>query len=204
VIWPPPERWLEGSLVRLEPLAEEHREPLRSVAGNPEIWQWIDRRVTETDEGFDGWFDERIAARLADREHGFATLNAADGEPLGSSIYLAPRPIHNGVEIGNTWLTPVAWRSGANVEAKLLMLGFAFDDLGCMRVELKTDARNERSRGAMEVLPAKFEGIFRKHMLMPGIGVRDSAYFSIVDDDWPSVRENLEQRLAGAREVRSA
>jgi RimJ/RimL family protein N-acetyltransferase len=204
VIWPPPDRPLEGSLVRLEPLTEAHREPLRSVALHPEVWQWIDRRVTETDGGFDQWLDARLQAREAGEEHGFATLSASSGEPLGSSTYLAPRPIHAGVEIGNTWLTPSAWRSGANVEAKLLMLGFAFDDLDCMRVELKTDARNERSRGAMEALPAKFEGIFRKHMLMPVTGVRDSAYFSIVDDEWPSVRKNLEQRLAGAREVRSA
>ena len=205
MIWPPPDRALEGQLVRLEPLAEAHREPLRSVALYPEIWQWIDRRVTETDEGFDDdWFDERIAAREEGREFGFATLSATDSAPLGSSTYLAPRPIHDGVEIGNTWLTPSAWRTGANVEAKLLMLGFAFEELGCMRVELKTDARNERSRGAMEALPAKFEGIFRKHMLMPITGVRDSAYYSIVDDEWPAVRKNLEQRLAGAREVRSA
>ncbi len=202
--WPPPDGPLEGKLVRLEPLAEEHREPLRSVAGHPEVWQWIDRRVAETEEGFDGWFDARLNARRAEEEHGFATLRAADGEPLGSSTYLAPRPIHNGVEIGNTWLTPAAWRTGANVEAKLLMLGNAFDELGAMRVELKTDARNERSRGAMEALPARFEGIFRKHMLMPVTGVRDSAYFSVVDDEWPSVRQNLEARLAGAQEVRSA
>jgi RimJ/RimL family protein N-acetyltransferase len=204
VIWPPPDRPLEGKLVRLEPLTETHREPLRSVALHPEVWQWVDRRVTETDEGFDQWLDARLRTRAAGEEHGFATLSAADGAPMGSSTYLAPRPIHAGVEIGNTWLTPAAWRSGANVEAKLLMLGFAFEELGCMRVELKTDARNERSRGAMEALPAKFEGIFRKHMLMPVTGVRDSAYFSIVDDEWPSVRKNLEQRLAGAREVRSA
>jgi RimJ/RimL family protein N-acetyltransferase len=203
VIWPPPEQALEGSLVRLEPLAETHREPLRSVAGDPEIWQWMDRRVSETEEGFDTWFDGRLLARKLGEEHAFATLTAG-GEPLGSSSYLAPRPIHDGVEIGWTWLTPAAWRTGANVEAKLLMLGFAFGELGCMRVELKTDARNERSRGAMEALPARFEGIFRKHMLMPVTGVRDSAYFSIVDDEWPAVRQNLEKRLAGAREVRSA
>jgi RimJ/RimL family protein N-acetyltransferase len=202
LIWPPPDRALEGSLVRLEPLTEAHREPLRSVAGHPEIWQWIDRRVSEED-GFDAYFQERLDARQAGTEHGFATLTAA-GEPLGSSSYLAPRPIHDGVEVGATWLTPAAWRTGANVEAKLLMLGFAFEELGCIRVELKTDARNERSRGAMEALPAKFEGIFRKHMLMPVTGVRDSAYFSVVDDEWPSVRQNLEARLAGAQEVRSA
>jgi N-acetyltransferase len=203
VIWPPPEQSLEGSLVRLEPLAEAHREPLRSVAVHPEIWQWIERSVPESEDGFDKWFDGRLLARKMGSESGYATLTAA-GEPLGSSSYLAPRPIHDGVEIGWTWLTPAAWRTGANVEAKLLMLGFAFEQLGCIRVELKTDARNERSRGAMEALPAKFEGIFRKHMLMPVTGVRDSAYFSIVDDEWPAVRQNLEQRLAGAREVRSA
>ena len=203
MIWPPPDRPLEGKLVRLEPLAEEHREPLRSVAGYPEIWQWMDRRVTETEEGFDQWFDGRLLARRMGEENAFATLGAG-GDPLGSSSYLAPRPIHDGVEIGWTWLTPAAWRTGANVEAKLLMLGNAFEELGCMRVELKTDARNERSRGAMEALPARFEGIFRKHMLMPVTGVRDSAYFSVVDDEWPSVRQNLEARLAGAQEVRSA
>jgi N-acetyltransferase len=203
VIWPPPDRPLEGSLVRLEPLVEGHREPLRSIAGDPEIWQWIDRRVSETEEGFDQWFDGRLLARKMGEESGYATLSS-DGEPLGSSSYLAPRPIHDGVEIGWTWLAPSAWRSGANVEAKMLMLGFAFEELGCIRVELKTDARNERSRGAMEALPAKFEGIFRKHMLMPVTGVRDSAYFSVVDDEWPSVRQNLEKRLAGAREVGSA
>ena len=203
MIWPPPEQPLEGGVVRLEPLAEEHREPLRSVSGHPEIWQWMDRRVVETEGGFDTWFDGRLLARKMGEEHAFATLTAG-GEPLGSSSYLAPRPIHDGVEIGWTWLTPAAWRTGANVEAKLLMLGFAFEELGCMRVELKTDARNERSRGAMEALPARFEGIFRKHMLMPVTGVRDSAYFSIVDDEWPAVRQNLEKRLAGAREVRSA
>ena len=203
MIWPPPDRPLEGRIVRLEPLAEAHREPLRSVAGHPEIWEWIERTVPEEDGGFDKWFEGRLLARKLGEAYAYATLTA-DGEPLGSSSYLAPRPIHNGVEIGWTWLTPSAWRSGANVEAKLLMLGFAFEQLGCMRVELKTDARNERSRGAMEALPAKFEGIFRKHMLMPITGVRDSAYYSIVDDEWPSVRKNLEQRLAGAREVRSA
>jgi RimJ/RimL family protein N-acetyltransferase len=200
MIWPPPDRVLAGRLVRLEPLAERHREPLRSICGTPEIWRWIDRRVAEEEGGFDTWFEDRLAARGAGAEHGFATLRASDGEPLGSSSYLSPRPQHDGVEIGWTWLHPGAWRTGANVEAKLLMLECAFEQLGCMRVELKTDARNERSRGAMEALPARFEGVFRKHMRMPGVGVRDSAYFSVVDDEWPSVRGNLEARLAAARE----
>ncbi len=164
--WPPQDVPLEGEMVRLEPLVEAHRAPLRSVAGHAEVWEWIDRRV--------------------------------------STSYLAPRPLHDGVEIGWTWLTPAAWGTGANIEAKLLMLGFAFDSLDCMRVELKTDARNVRSRGAMEALPAKFEGVLRKHMLVPVVGIRDSAYFSVLDDEWPEVRENLRRRHAAAGEGKSA
>ena len=106
------------------------------------------------------------------------------------------------MEIGWTWLTPSRWGTGANVEAKLLMLEHAFERLGCMRVEFKTDRRNERSREALEALPARFEGIFRKHMIVRGDAVRDSAYYSIVDDDWPGVRANLRARLEGLRERR--
>ena len=111
MIWPPPDVPLDGSLVRLEPLVEEHREPLRSVAGHPQIWRWIDRRVTETEKGFDEMFDGRLLARKLGDEFAYATLKT-DGTPLGSSSYLAPRPIHDGVEIGWTWLTPSAWPSG--------------------------------------------------------------------------------------------
>jgi RimJ/RimL family protein N-acetyltransferase len=100
------------------------------------------------------------------------------------------------VEIGWTWLHPSAWGTGANVEAKLLQLRQAFEVWGCRRVELKTDARNERSRGALETLGATFEGIHRKHMLVRGDENRDSAWYSVVDDDWPSVRARLEARLA--------
>jgi RimJ/RimL family protein N-acetyltransferase len=108
------------------------------------------------------------------------------------------RPEHRGLEIGWTWLTRSRWSAGANVEAKLLQLEHAFERHTCMRVEFKTDARNDRSRHALEALPARFEGIFRKHMLFaddPG-RVRDSAYYAITDDDWPAVRANLRRRLA--------
>jgi RimJ/RimL family protein N-acetyltransferase len=101
------------------------------------------------------------------------------------------------LEIGWTWLTPSAWGTGANVEAKLLQLEHAFDRLGARRVEFKTDANNERSRAALAALPAQFEGIFRKHMLVRDGENRDSAWFSIVDDEWPEVRANLERRLHG-------
>jgi RimJ/RimL family protein N-acetyltransferase len=194
--WPPARVPLEGSIVRLEPIAPGHHDDLLAASREPATWTWIDRRVPADEGAFTSWFEARLAASEAGSEWCFVTISAADGDPIGSSSFLNVRPEHDGLEIGWTWLHPGAWRTGANLEAKLLMLALAFDDLGCMRVEFKTDARNDRSRAALAALPAKFEGIFRKHMLMPVVGVRDSAYFSILDEEWPEVRTNLERRLA--------
>jgi RimJ/RimL family protein N-acetyltransferase len=128
----------------------------------------------------------------------FATRLRSGGEAVGSSRYLNVRPQDRVVEIGWTWLNPSAWRTGANVEAKLLMLAHAFETLECVRVEFKTDARNERSRAALAAIPARFEGVLRNHMIVPDVGQRDSAYYSVIDGEWPAVRDNLRQRLAGA------
>ncbi len=191
---------LEGEVVRLEPLAWRHEEGLFRAAGEEEIWRWMQYGATRGREPFRRWLGDAISRSEAGTEGAFATLDARTGEPVGSTRYLALRPEHRRLEIGWTWLAPSHWRIGANVEAKLLMLEHAFEALGCMRVELKTDRRNERSRGAMEALPARFEGVFRKHMLLPDGTVRDSAYYSIVDEDWPEVRDNLRRRLKGFRE----
>jgi len=190
---------LEGELVVLEPLEERHAEGLWQAAQAPEIWQWL-ARVGSSRDYFDRWMEISLAAAREGREGVFATRRRADGELVGSSRYLNLRPPDRVVEIGWTWLNPSAWRSGINVEAKLLMFEHAFERLGCVRVELKTDARNERSRAAMAALPAQFEGILRKHMFVPDVGVRDSAYFSVIDDEWPDVRANLERRLSRGRE----
>ncbi len=187
---------LEGSLVVLEPLEEEHAEDLRRAASAPEIWAWL-AHLNEP-ERFDQWWRLSIEAAAEGREGVFATRRRADGEIVGSSRYLNVRPADRVVEIGWTWLNPSAWRSGINIEAKLLMLAHAFETLGCQRVELKTDARNERSRAAMAAIPARFEGVLRKHMIVPDVGVRDSAYYSVIDDEWPAVRANLQRRLARA------
>jgi N-acetyltransferase len=201
VIWPPPRRDLEGSIVRLEPLRADHAQALLRASRDERIWEWMDREAGRSEDAFRRWFEARLEGSEAGAEWGFATVSAEGGEALGSSSYLAPRPQHDGVEIGWTWLKPAVWRTGANREQKLLMLGFAFDELGAMRVEFKTDARNERSRAALAALPATFEGVFRKHMVMSGIGVRDSAYFSITDEDWPAVKDRLKAggvgKLAG-------
>ena len=189
-------RVLEGETVRLEPLARRHEEGLFRAALDERIWRWMPGNPTESRETFRRWIDAAVGRSVAGTEAAFATLHARTDEPIGSTRFLALRPEHRGLEIGWTWLAPARWGTGANVEAKLLMLEHAFEELGCMRVEFKTDARNERSRRAIAALPAGFEGIFRKHMLLPDGGVRDSAYYSITDDGWPPAKANLQRRLA--------
>ena len=188
---------LEGRLIALEPIREEHREPLRAAAADPVIWAWMQIDGSEP-EGFDRWFAHALREAEAEREAPFVTIQREGGAVLGSTRYLTLRPEHRGVEIGNTWLARSAWSSGANVEAKLLMLEHAFEHVGAMRVEFKTDARNVESRRALEALPATFEGVLRKHMLIHA-GIRDSAYYAITDDDWPAVKTNLERRLQARR-----
>jgi RimJ/RimL family protein N-acetyltransferase len=184
---------LEGSIVTLEPLREEHTEELWEAAQAPEIWAWL-ANLNERNR-FDIWMRLTLEAAQAGSEGPFTTRDARTGRAIGSSRYLNVRPNDRVVEIGWTWLNPSAWRSGANVEAKLLMMHHAFETLECIRVEFKTDARNERSRAALAALPARFEGILRNHMIVPDVGQRDSAYYSVIDSEWPEVRENLERRL---------
>ena len=184
---------LEGSIVVLEPLREEHAEELWTAAQEPETWAWLAHLNLR--ERFDLWLELTLDAAVEGREGPFTTRRRDTGEAIGSSRFLAVRPADRVVEIGWTWLHPSAWRSGANVEAKLLMMRHAFETLGCVRVEFKTDARNERSRAALAALPAQFEGILLNHMIVPDVGQRDSAYFSVIDSEWPEVEANLERRL---------
>jgi N-acetyltransferase len=185
---------LQGGLVTLESFAEEHREGLWEAAQADQIWTWL-AKLNTSREHFDGWFDATLASDAAGETGTFAVRRRADGSLVGSSRYLNVRRHDRVVEVGWTWFNPSVWRTGVNVETKLLMFTNAFETLGCVRVELKTDARNERSRGAMTQLPAQFEGVMRKHMIVPDVGQRDSAYFSVIDDEWPGVRTALKSRL---------
>lgn len=194
------ERWttptLSGTIVRLEPLEMHHADDLFEASRDARVWRWLPIVRPETRADWDEWMAAALERTAAGLELAFATVTQGTGAAIGSTRYLALRPEHGSLEIGWTWITPTAWGTGANTEAKLLQLAYAFDVLGCRRVEFKTDALNERANPALAGLPAEFEGIHRKHMLVRGGENRDSAWYSIVDDDWPSVRDELRRRLA--------
>jgi N-acetyltransferase len=177
---------IDGRLVRVEPFAEGHREGLRAAA---EREPQIHRYTNMYSLGFDRWFDLALAS-----ESEIPFVVHVDGVPVGSTRYLNVEPFHRRAEIGWTWLERAQWGTGANIETKYLLLRNAFDRAGYMRVEFKTDARNLRVRGALLGIGGTFEGIFRKHMILPD-SIRDSAWYAIVDDDWPRVRALLEAKI---------
>lgn len=186
---------LEGRLVRLEPLGRRHAAGLWEASRDPRTWRWLPIPQPSTRPELDAWVEDALRTASTGAEIPFATIRTE--RVVGSTRFLALRPEHASVEIGWTWLDPSAWGAGVNVEAKLLMLRHAFEAWGCRRVELKTDARNERSRGAMEAMGATFEGTHRKHMLVRGGENRDSAWYSVTDDEWPTVELGLTARLPG-------
>ena len=186
---------LEGRIVRLEPMSLDHVEGLAAVAGDPAIWRWTTGRRMDH-AAMRQWVATALANRDAGTEHPWVTVDPATGRPIGSSRYLNIVLEHRRLEIGWTWVTPSWQRRGANREAKLLMIGHAFEALGCMRVEFKTDALNAQSRAALAGIGATFEGIFRRHMVMPDGRIRDSAYFSIIEEEWPTVKAALTESVA--------
>jgi N-acetyltransferase len=183
---------LVGARVALEPLGWHHEAGLGAAAAESD-WSLMPIDGGSSPSAFGRW----LAWVLQNaKEEPAAPLAVFRGDrAIGSTTYHAIHPAHRRLEIGMTWYARSEWRSGANVEAKQLMLEHAFA-LGLRRVAFKTDARNTRSRQALEALPAQFEGVFRKHMLVRGGETRDSAYYSVIDDDWPDVRANLKRRLA--------
>jgi RimJ/RimL family protein N-acetyltransferase len=189
----------EGLLVVLEPLSLEHEQGLSEAAREGELFTWLPDDLSVSRPAMRRWLEASIEAGRTGREVPFAILSAATSRPVGSTRFLEIRLEHLRVEIGWTWLARGVWGSGVNVETKLLLLEHAFEHVGCRRVEFKTDARNERSRGALEALGARFEGALRKHMVVRDGAARDSAYYSVIDDDWAELKVRLQTRLAGHR-----
>ena len=186
---------LEGRQVRLEPLQLRHLDGLTAVGLESAIWTWMIRPISTPSEMRE-WLEQALAGQAAGRELPFATVERVSGTVVGSTRYLNIEPAHRRLEIGYTWLAPGWQRTAVNTEAKLLMLGHAFEALAANRVEFKTDARNEQSRRALLGIGATEEGTLRRHMVTHAPGLRDSVYFSVIAEEWPNVRRRLEARLA--------
>jgi RimJ/RimL family protein N-acetyltransferase len=185
---------LEGRHVRLEPLTESHHAALCEVGLDPDLWKLIPYRVTSPQE-MTAYIERALQDRAAGLALPFATIDRASGRAVGSTRYMNVERAHRRVEIGATWIARPWQRTAINTEAKYLMLRYAFETLGCIRVELKTDALNRRSRNAIQRIGAMEEGIFRRHIITWSGRVRDSVYFSVVDREWPRVKASLEARL---------
>ena len=185
---------LEGHHVRLEPLTKAHLSGLAEIGLDEELWRWIPTQVRTAEE-----MAAYIETALQEQKRGvslpFAILEKASGRVIGSTRYGNIDRPHHRVEIGWTWVAREWQRTSVNTEAKYLLLRHAFESLGCIRVELKTDSLNEKSRAAILRIGAQQEGILRNHMITASGRIRHTVYFSIVDSEWPAVKARLESRL---------
>ena len=186
-------RPLEGRYVRLEPIVHEHRDDLRAALDvDADAWELV--AINGAADGFDHWWEIVLSAKRRGERITYAIRQLSDDRIVGTSSYRNIRPEHRGVEIGSTFLHPDVRSGPVNPESKRLMLAHAFD-AGAIRVEFLIDERNSRSQAAVLKLGATQEGVLRKHMITWTGHVRDTAIFSIVDFDWPGVRDRLDFRL---------
>lgn len=186
---------LEGNYVRLEPLTLDHLAPLCDGGLDPELWR-ITVSLVETREDMKRYIETALKAQAEGTALPFTTVEKLSNKVVGSTRFGNIDKTNRRVEIGWTWIARSRQRTPLNTEAKYLMLKHAFETLGCIRVELKTDALNEKSRAAMLRIGAKEEGIFRNHMITQNGRIRDSVYYSIIAQEWPSVKTLLEEKLA--------
>jgi RimJ/RimL family protein N-acetyltransferase len=189
---------LAGRFVRLEPLAPKHAPALARALDDPAIWRWMPEPQPGGWASAEAYFAGWIRRALDDPDAApWATVDAGTGVVVGSTRLLNIRRAHRCAEIGATWLSTPAQRTAINTEAKLLQLGYLFDGLGAVRVELKADHMNERSHRAIQRLGAVREGTLRRHVVRADGSYRDTVYYSILADEWPAVRDRLAARLAG-------
>ncbi len=179
---------LRGEGICLEPLSQDHAQGLYNRGRYAPDWAYMPRGCFIDLADTRQWIEEALAAS---DQLPFAIVETQKGKVVGSTRYLNIRPEHRSLEIGWTWLGQEWQRTWVNTRVKLLLLSHAFDRLGCLRVEFKTDARNQRSLQALERMGATREGVLRKHLIVQGDHSRDSVYFSVIDDEWPQVKERL-------------
>ena len=187
---------LEGAVVRLEPLSMEHAAGLYAAAQDERIWRWMPTKLYGSRERIETWIETALRAQESGTDLPFATILRETDEPIGGTRYLNISRRDRGLEIGWTWLNPQVQRTAVNTECKYLLLRHAFETLGAIRVQLKTDSRNTISQNAIARLGAVREGVLRKQMILEDGYQRDTVMFSILDDEWPTVRARLEVSLA--------
>lgn len=197
------EHVLEGSHVRLEPLSLKHLDGLCAVGLEPDLWRWTPNQVLDQDD-MRAYVESALEDERCGLSQPFATVLKETGQAVGSTRYLNIDMKNRRVEIGATWVGRPWQRTAVNTEAKYLMLGHAFETLDCVRVELKTDALNERSRNAILRLGAKEEGRLRRHVVTYTGRIRDTVYFSILDDEWPAVKARLQAKLDSSHKAAGA
>ncbi|GAC1684075.1 MAG: GNAT family protein [Ktedonobacteraceae bacterium] len=186
---------LTGNVVRLEPLHSEHAEALFRAAQDPAIWFYMPYNPSLSLAATHSWIDDALEAQARGKDVPFVIIQLATGEVVGSTRYLTIAPQDRGVEIGGTWLARAVQRSPVNTECKYLLLSHAFEMLGAIRVQFKTDSRNLISQRAIERLGAIKEGILRNHMILPDGYYRHSVYYSVLDTEWATVKTNLEAKM---------
>jgi N-acetyltransferase len=183
---------LIGKHVRLEPMSEAHIPGLTVAGGDSSIWRYMLYGEITSQEKMGDWVRDILSRKAAGTDQPFAVIQLATGKVAGATRYLEIRPAHRSLEIGGTWYGKEFQRTPVNTETKYLLLRHAFEVLGCIRVQFKTDSRNERSQKAIERIGAVREGVFRNHMILEGGIYRHSVFYSILDSEWPAVKARLE------------
>ncbi|MFP3391285.1 GNAT family N-acetyltransferase [Brevibacillus sp. SIMBA_040] len=187
---------LEGKLVRLEPMSPEHIDGLWEAGKFEQIWSYMSI-VMNTPEDTRSFVEQALQNQQEGTELPFVIISQETGRIIGSTRFLGISRKDRGLEIGFTWLTPSVWKTAVNTECKWLLLCYCFEELGCIRVQLKTDSRNLNSQRAIKRIGGTYEGILRNHMVMRDGYIRDSVYFSFIDKEWQAAKEKLQLLLFG-------
>ncbi|WNF08115.1 GNAT family N-acetyltransferase [Brevibacillus borstelensis] len=187
---------LEGKQVRLEPLDTRHCEGVFQAGNYEEIWSYMSTVIRQPEDA-QRFIETALENQASGTELPFAIIRKEDGQVIGSTRFLNISKKDRGLEIGYTWLTPSVWKTKVNTECKWLLLRHCFEELGCIRVQLKTDARNVNSQRAIKRIGGVYEGTLRNHMIVRDGYIRDSVYFSILDREWPQVDQKLQMLLFG-------
>jgi N-acetyltransferase len=186
---------LTGKHVRLEPMTEEHIPGLAEIGVGQPFWDFMLYGNINTVDDMRNWVMDILSRVERGTDLPFVAIHLASGRVAGATRYLNIEPQHRGLEIGGTWYGLEFQRTPVNTECKYLLLRHAFETLGCIRVQLKTDLRNERSQKAIERIGAVKEGVLRNHMILPSGRTRHSVFYSILDTEWPDVKKRLEEMM---------